>query len=246
MVVFNTDLTLEATAMRKKKIDEAELPSDNLAVYQLVDKESGGIIKDFALKLNVPPQTIQRLFKIDKRTGRYPNVTSEIKSKIAKAYGLQEDWCESMVEKIEENREAYNEKESSGAIIAMSMKRPRILNYAMAGRLSEELAEAKESAPANPLMPDYDCTIIIRGDSMEPTYKSGDEIALRDVTKTGFIQWGVPHVMDTSQGIVLKRLYEDSEGIKCISDNKMYEPFVVPKSEVYHIYKIVGFVRIQG
>ena len=61
--------------MRKKKIDEAELPSDNLAVYQLVNKESGGIIKDFALKLNVPPQTIQRLFKVDKRTERYPNVT---------------------------------------------------------------------------------------------------------------------------------------------------------------------------
>ena len=30
--------------MRKKKIDEAELPSDNLAVYQLVDKKSGGIV----------------------------------------------------------------------------------------------------------------------------------------------------------------------------------------------------------
>lgn len=232
--------------MRKKKIDEAGLPSDNLAVYQLVDKESGGIIKDFALKLNVPPQTIQRLFKIDKRTGRYPNVTSEIKSKIAKAYGLQEDWCESMVEKIEESRKWRSEKESSDTTPAKSMQKPRILNYAMAGRLSEELAEAKEPAPANPLMPDYDCTIIIRGDSMEPTYKSGDEIALRDVTKTGFIQWGVPHVMDTTQGIVLKRLYDDPKGIKCVSDNKMYEPFVVPKSEVYHIYKIVGFVRIQG
>lgn len=232
--------------MRKKKIDEAELPSDNLAVYQLVDKESGGIIKDFALKLDVPPQTIQRLFKIDKRTGRYPNVTSEIKSKIAKAYGLQEDWCESMVEKIEENREAYNEKEPSDTTPAKSMQKPRILNYAMAGRLSEELAEAKEYAPVNPLIPDYDCTIIIRGDSMEPTYQSGDEIALRDVTKTGFIQWGAPHVMDTTQGIVLKRLYDDPKGIKCVSDNKMYEPFVVPKSEVYHIYRIVGFVRVQG
>lgn len=232
--------------MRKKKIDEAGLPSENLAVYQLVSKESGGIIKDFALRLNVPPQTIQRLFKIDKRTGRYPNVTSEIKSKIAKAYGLQEDWCESMVEKIEESRKWRSEKESSDTTPAKSMQKPRILNYAMAGRLSEELAEAKEPAPANPLMPDYDCTIIIRGDSMEPTYKSGDEIALRDVTKTGFIQWGVPHVMDTTQGIVLKRLYDDPKGIKCVSDNKMYEPFVVPKSEVYHIYKIVGFVRIQG
>ena len=35
--------------MRKKKIDEAELPSDNLAVYQLVSKESGGIMKKAGL-----------------------------------------------------------------------------------------------------------------------------------------------------------------------------------------------------
>lgn len=232
--------------MRKKKIDEAGLPSENLAVYQLVSKESGGIIKDFALRLDVPPQTIQRLFKIDKRTGRYPNITSEMKNKIAKTFGLQSDWCESMSEEIEESRKWRSEKEPSDTIPAKSMQKPRILNYAMAGRLSEELAEAKEYAPVNPLIPDYDCTIIIRGDSMEPTYQSGDEIALRDVTKTGFIQWGAPHVMDTTQGIVLKRLYDDPKGIKCVSDNKMYEPFVVPKSEVYHIYRIVGFVRIQG
>ena len=232
--------------MRKKKIDEAELPSDNLAVYQLVNKESGGIIKDFALKLNVPPQTIQRLFKVDKRTERYPNVTNEMKSKIAKAYGLQEGWCESMAGKIKDDRKDVSERKTSDTALIRQLQRPRILNYAMAGHLSDELDEMKEYAPVNPLMPDYDCTIIIRGDSMEPTYQSGDEIALRDVTKTGFIQWGAPHVMDTTQGIVLKRLYDDPKGIKCISDNKMYEPFVVPKSEVYHIYKIIGFVRIQG
>ena len=74
--------------MRKKKIEEAELPSDNLAVYQLVNKESGGIIKDFALKLNVPPQTIQRLFKVDKRTEMYPNVT---KRAFIRAVSLQDN-----------------------------------------------------------------------------------------------------------------------------------------------------------
>ena len=246
MVAFYTYLTLKTTKMRKSKIDKAGLPSSNLAVYQLVNKESGGIIKDFASKLNVPPQTIQRLFKIDKRTGRYPVITSEMKNKIAKAYGLQGDWCESMSEKIEESREWRSEKESSDAIPVKSMQRPRKLNYTMSGRLSEELAETKEYAPVNPLIPDCDCTIIIRGDSMEPTYRSGDEIALRDVTKTGFIQWGAPHLMDTTQGIVLKRLYEDPKGIKCVSDNKMYEPFVVPKSEVCRIYRVVGFARIQG
>jgi SOS-response transcriptional repressor LexA len=232
--------------MRRKNIDESSLPSDNLALYQLINKKSGGIIKDFAIGLNVPPQTIQRLFKIDKRTGNYPRVTAEMKKKIAMTYELPDDWCEGMTDIIDNRKNEEASKESDAALLPKELRRPRILNYAMAGRLTEELAETKEYAPVNPLIPDYDCTIIIRGDSMEPTYQSGDEIALRDVTKTGFIQWGMPHVMDTSQGIVVKRLYEDEKGIKCVSDNKMYEPFVVPKAEIYHIYKIMGFVRIPG
>lgn len=232
--------------MRRKNIDESSLPSDNLALYQLINKKSGGIIKDFAIGLNVPPQTIQRLFKIDKRTGNYPKVTAEIKKKIAMTYELPDDWCKGMTDIIDSRKNEETAKGSNAALLPKALRRPRILNYAMAGKLTEELAETKEYAPVNPLIPDYDCTIIIRGDSMEPTYQSGDEIALRDVTKTGFIQWGMPHVMDTSQGIVVKRLYEDEKGIKCVSDNKTYEPFVVPKAEIYHIYKIMGFVRIPG
>ena len=232
--------------MRRKNIDESSLPSDNLALYQLINKKSGGIIKDFAIGLNVPPQTIQRLFKIDKRTGNYPKVTAEIKKKIAMTYELPDDWCKGMTDIIDSRKNEETAKGSNAALLPKALRRPRILNYAMAGKLTEELAETKEYAPVNPLIPDYDCTIIIRGDSMEPTYQSGDESALRDVTKTGFIQWGMPHVMDTSQGIVVKRLYEDEKGIKCVSDNKTYEPFVVPKAEIYHIYKIMGFVRIPG
>jgi hypothetical protein len=232
--------------MRRKNIDESSLPSSNLALYQLIEKKSGGIIKDFAIRLNVPPQTIQRLFKIDKRTGRYPKVTAEMRNKIAKTYNLPDDWCEGMTDIIDNKKSEEAAKGNDAILLPKEFQRPRILNYAIAGRLSDELEETKEYAPVNPLIPDYDCTIIIRGDSMEPTYHSGDEIALRDVTKTGFIQWGMPHVMDTSQGIVLKRLYEDQRGIKCVSDNKMYEPFVVPEKEIYHIYKIVGFMRIEG
>lgn len=246
MVVFNTKLTLKVTDMRRQNIDKSSLPSSNLALYQLIEKKSGGIIKDFAIGVNVPPQTIQRLFKIDKRTGRYPIVTAEMRDKIAKAYSLPDDWCEEMTDIIDNKKSEEAAKGNDAVLLPKELRRPRILNYAMAGRLSEELEETKEYAPVNPLIPDYDCTIIIRGDSMEPTYHSGDEIALRDVTKTGFVQWGVPHVMDTSQGILIKRLYDDEKGIKCVSDNEMYKPFVVPLKEIYHIYKIVGFTRIEG
>lgn len=124
--------------------------------------------------------------------------------------------------------------------------KPRILNYANAGTTTESLTQnIEEYAPAIKQLPDYDCTIVIHGDSMEPTYHSGDELAVKDVTDTGYRQWGTPHLLNTSQGIVIKRIYPDetNKGYKCVSDNKNYPAFVIPESEVYSVYKVVGFVR---
>lgn len=238
-VGFNIRLTFKTISMRKKTIIESELPDENLALYQLIKEKTGGILKDFALSLELQPQTIQRLFKIDKRTGRYPSVSTEIKRKVSEKYGIPEDWCEAMAENIE------NQKAEAEITVSTDL-RPRILNYAFAGPLTDEIKEAKEYAPVNRMLPKYDCTIIIRGDSMEPTYHSGDEIAILDVTGTGFIQWGKAYILDTSQGAIIKRLYNDEKGIKCVSDNKLYEPFVISRREILHIYKIVGFVRIEG
>lgn len=124
--------------------------------------------------------------------------------------------------------------------------KPRILNYASAGTPTESLTQnIEEYAPAIKQLPDYDCTIVIRGDSMEPTYHSGDELAVKNVTETGYRQWGTPHLLNTSQGIVVKRIYPDetNKGYKCVSDNKKYPPYVIPESDVYGVYKVVGFVR---
>lgn len=124
--------------------------------------------------------------------------------------------------------------------------KPRILNYANAGTPTVSLTQnIEEYAPAIKQLPDYDCTIVIRGDSMEPTYHSGDELAVKNVTDTGYRQWGTPHLLNTSQGIVVKRIYPDEEnkGYKCVSDNKKYPTFVIPESDVYSVYKVVGLVR---
>lgn len=127
--------------------------------------------------------------------------------------------------------------------------KPRILNYANAGLPTDALEQnVDDYMPVIKQLPNYDCTIVIRGDSMEPTYHSGDEIAVKDITGSGFRQWGTPHVLNTAQGVLIKRIFPDEEGkgYKCVSDNKSYAPFVVPEHEVYNVYKIVGLVRIEG
>ena len=122
--------------------------------------------------------------------------------------------------------------------------RPRILTYACAGTLSEAIEEYSEPMPVIAQMPRYDFTIFVRGDSMEPEFRSGDEIACLKVNEKAFVQWGKPHVLFTSQGIVVKRLYEGENGFRCVSDNKQYPEFFVPGDDVYSVSLVVGLVRV--
>lgn len=93
-----------------------------------------------------------------------------------------------------------------------------------------------------------DCTFLIRvkGDSMFPRYLSGDIVACREVHDTGtFFQWGKAYVLDTDQGVVLKRIRrsERPDHILCVSDNPEYEPFDVPVSSIYHLAIVRGLIR---
>ena len=93
-----------------------------------------------------------------------------------------------------------------------------------------------------------DCTFLIRvkGDSMAPRYLSGDIVACREVHDTAtFFQWGTPYVLDTDQGVVLKRVRRSElpEHVLCVSDNPEYDPFDVPIAGIYHLAIVRGLIR---
>ena len=121
--------------------------------------------------------------------------------------------------------------------------RPRIEAVASAGTLTEAIEEYSEPVRVVAQMPRYDFTIVVRGDSMVPEFRSGDEIACLKVNEKAFVQWGKPHVLFTSQGIVVKRLYEGENGFRCVSDNEQYPEFFVPVEEVYSVNLVVGVIR---
>ena len=126
--------------------------------------------------------------------------------------------------------------------------RPRIPFEAAAGSLSiisQSVSEENcERFPIIKSFPDYDFTIMVKGDSMDPEFHSGDEVACRLVESPSFIQWGRPHVLDTNQGIVLKRIYNRKDTILCRSDNQFYEDFEIPKEDIYRIALVVGSMRL--
>lgn len=133
-------------------------------------------------------------------------------------------------------------------ITEKSETRPRIPYTAAAGTLTSAvegvMAEQCEQIPRIVAFPNYDFTIIIKGNSMEPKYEGGDEVACKRVDSTTFIQWGKVHVMDTSQGIVIKRVYEDGDKIRCVSYNPEYPDFSICKDEIYSMSLVVGLLRM--
>lgn len=136
----------------------------------------------------------------------------------------------------------------SNTITTQVQTRPRIPLTAAAGSLTEAsegitIADC-EQMPIVQLIPSYDFTIALKGDSLYPKYESGDEVACKRIDQTSFIQWGKLHVLDTSQGVVAKRIYDDGDKIRCVSYNPEYPDFSIDKREIYSISLVVGLIRI--
>lgn len=127
---------------------------------------------------------------------------------------------------------------------------PLISQTAMAGYFTGE-----EDADINaydyfviPSFKNVDFLIRISGDSMEPTYRSGDIVACQVVPMQDiFFQWNRPYIIDTNQGALLKRIRqgEDNNHLLIVSDNPEYPPFQLHKSHFYHVALVKGIVRAE-
>ena len=180
-------------------------------------KNNGGISSDVILKLKNKFSDLNLDWLI---TGEGPMLKSESSNMVA----------EPLVE--------YGKKQT----------KPRIPYTAAAGSLTSAVegitSDQCEHIPRINIFPEYDFTIIIKGDSMEPKYEGGDEVACKRIDSTSFIQWGKVHVLDTAQGILIKRTYEDGDKIRCVSYNQEYPDFSIDKSEIYSMSLVVGLVRL--
>ena len=100
-----------------------------------------------------------------------------------------------------------------------------------------------------PDAPSADFLIRTSGDSMQPKYNEGDLLACRMINEVLFFQWGKTYVLDTSQGVMVKNIYEDKENPKnvlLVSENaEKYPPFAIPRSDIRKLALVVGSLRIR-
>lgn len=151
---------------------------------------------------------------------------------------------------IQNTNNSTDKSEAQEAENQSSELRPRIPIEVAAGSLAviAENGVSRQDCEMFPKIgqfPSYDFTTFVRGDSMEPKFERGAEIACKRVNGSGFIQWGRVHVLDTSQGAVIKQIYDEEDSIRCKSFNPIYPDFLVPKEEIYSINLVVGKLTFE-
>lgn len=127
---------------------------------------------------------------------------------------------------------------------------PLIPTSAMAGAFTSDIS-FMEYECEHYFIPDFkgaDFLIRVKGDSMQPTYYSGDLVACQKIPMNDiFFQWNKTYVLDTNQGAIIKRVLpgKDDEHICIVSDNTKYPPFELEKSYLHAIALVRGIIRLE-
>jgi len=127
---------------------------------------------------------------------------------------------------------------------------PLIPYEAMAGKALGDSWVVKKSDVIDyytiPSFHNADFLIPIKGDSMQPLCHSGDIVACEINSKKDFIQWNQAYVIDTTQGILFKRIVKAASPDKWIlrSDNKEYDDIEVDvENDIISIAIFKGIIK---
>lgn len=209
-------------------------------IQWLIDQKSISR-RQFAIEVGIFPSNLSK-----KLSGIQTWTANDIRKISSK--GVSAEWLKTGEgEPYDGAQEQVTENGQKAEIRSLNSTKPRLPMKVAAGMISEYyggvLREHCEEMPVIHQFQGYDFTMIVKGDSMEPKYEGGDEIACKEVKS--IIEWGKAYVVDTQDGAFLKRLYPDGDNrIKCVSYNSEYPDFSIDKLDINGIYRVVGVIRM--
>lgn len=126
---------------------------------------------------------------------------------------------------------------------------PLIPTYAMAGQFTCE-QNIMENNCERYVIPVFDADFLIpvHGTSMQQYLNSGDIIACKKIYMDKlFFQWNRIYVIDTNQGILVKRIRksEKKDYVILISDNPDYDPMEINIENIYSLSLVIGTIRLE-
>lgn len=127
---------------------------------------------------------------------------------------------------------------------------PLVNLVASAGKHPGEIIFNEREIESRYVIPEFakaDFLIRVKGSSMYPKYSAGDILACIKMNKDNFIQWNKTYVIDTTQGIMVKRILKGGTKTSWVlrSDNKDYQDIDVPVEDIYSISLVIGVIRLE-
>ena len=199
--------------------------------------ESQGISqKEIAYKTEVTPAYVNKLLNGEKGFGK------KTAAKWSNLFGLSESYLLTGEGEMLKSSKFTATKDNNGI--------PLIPTNAIGGALtgiSDSYMDYEFERYIVPAFRGADFMIRVQGDSMMPKYMSGDIVACKRVTDRIWFQWGKTYVIDSKQGVLIKRIEpSDSEGnISLHSENVKYKPFDLPVEELNGVALVCGVIRVE-
>ena len=206
-------------------------------ILALIEHYSNGNKAQFASLLGITPQGLSTWIKRE---------SFDIELIFSKCEGVSAQWLLTgngeMIK--DDKREVAHQTENPKEGI------PLIPFSAMAGALTGEQSALEYECERYvvPAFHNADFLMPVKGNSMTPTYISGDIVACQRVPMTDiFFQWNKPYVLDTAQGAIIKRIKpgSDKDHVLIVSDNKEYDPFELPYKDIYAVALVIGLIRLE-
>lgn len=218
---------------------------DASEIIEMLLKFSKLNASEFAMKIGT--KTTQAIY--DLQRGRTKTISSSMADKIISCYPqVNKAWLLTgegdMLNKTMRKVAKDEDVESPTTVLLLPM-------YAHGGTLNDFVTYAKENDCEKVISPivGVDFAIQVSGDSMAPEYPNGSRVFIKRINEKAFIEWGKTYVLDTCNGIVVKRIVpSDQEGfIRCISinPNPIYAPFDISLSDIFGMYKVLLCMAVK-
>lgn len=239
---------------KRTGIDANDMPYANRKVYELIQSETDGNVRAFAKSINVSQQSLNRIFCVDKRNGKYPSVSKDIKQGIIDAYGKDEIWfiADSNENEVLRNNKAENlTKEETNFLLVP------LVHIDSVGGIHSDNQIVEEPQYIDGYIPfvnaqEGDIAIMQTGTSMIPTIPPGSILQLRRVKNwREYFGYGNIFVIELTDGRRITKevtRYDSnpSEYIWCVSHNPDVPDEELPKSMIASVWKVIKVLTDKG
>ena len=198
---------------------------------------------EFAKSLNTSRERISRVIKLKN------GISSDLANTIIEKYNnVNYNWLRyGEGEMLNENKKSIAKPEEDDYSV------PLIPIDAVAGFGTGDFEGGRYENCERYKIPEFrtakvEFVVHVNGSSMYPKYSSGDILACRKVYDILFFQWGKVYVIDSSQGVLVKRVFEcpSEDYILLVSDNgENYPSFSIPKNDIRSLSIVLGVIRME-